>query len=192
MKTITFVTGNQFKFEIAQKVLESRGITLLREKIETPEIQSTNVAEIASFSAKWACEKLGKAVALTDAGYYIETLNGFPGPFIKYINQWLTAEDILRLMNGKTNRKVTVKGCLAYCEPGEEAVTFPSEVFGEISERAIKTEKTGSTPINAIFIPNGYDKVESEISHEDMVKFWAGVENYWNTLADHLSMENKY
>lgn len=187
IKKVIFVTGNKYKFEVAQKVLESTGIKLIQQNVETPEIQSINVEEISSFSAKWAAKELGKPVALTDAGYYIEALNGFPGPLIKYINQWLTSDDLLRLMEGKQNRKVVVKGCLAYCEPGKEPITFSSEVTGTIAQGAVKTGKKGSTPINEIFIPEGYNKVETEIPREEMVKFWAKTEDYWSELADYLS-----
>ncbi len=188
MKQIIFVTGNKYKFEIAQKVLENSNVELIQQKIETPEIQSTDVEKIASYSAKFAAEKLGKPVALTDAGWYINALNGFPGPFIKYINQWLTSEDILKLMEGKTDRSVTIKGCLAYCEPNKEPLTFPSQVTGIISKKAVKTDKEGNTPINELFIPDGYNgKVESEISREDMVKYWAQVESYWEKLAEYLN-----
>ena len=190
MKTIIVVTGNPYKFQIAQKVLESKELRVIQEKLETPEIQSVDVVEIASFSAKWAAGKLEKPVALTDAGYYIEALNGFPGPFIKYINIWLTSQDLLKLMQGKKNRKVVVKVCLAYCEPGKEPITFLSEIAGTISEKAVKKNKKGSTPINEIFIPEGYNKVQTEIPREEMVKFWAKGEKYWEKLADYLKKEN--
>lgn len=103
------MTGNKYKFEIAQKVLENSNVELIQQKIETPEIQSSDVEEIASYSAKFAAEKLGKPVALTDAGWYINALNGFPGLFIKYINQWLTSDEILKLMEGKSDRSVLLK-----------------------------------------------------------------------------------
>lgn len=185
--TIIFVTGNNYKFQVAQKVLEERGVDLIQQKIETPEIQSTEVSEIASFSAKWAAQKLNKPVVLTDAGYYIQALNGFPGPFIKYINQWLTSQDLLKLMEGKTNRKVVVKACLAYCKPGEKPITFEGTVTANIATKAVKTDKPDPTPINEIFIPEGYDKTETEIPREEMIKFWAQVENYWEKLADYLA-----
>lgn len=187
MKQIIFVTGNEFKFEIARQVLGSRGFEVVQKQLETPEIQSTSVEEIASFSAKFASQMLAQPVVLTDAGYYIEALNGFPGPFIKYINQWLTSDQLLKLMDGVTNRRVVVKACLAYCEPNIEPKTFLTEVAGTISFTAVKTDKEGQTPINEIFIPEGYDKVEAEIPREEMIKFWAGVENYWEKLGDYLS-----
>lgn len=186
MKTIAYVTGNPYKFQIAKKVLNKKGIKVEQEKFETPEIQSTNLVEIASFSAKWAAEKLGKPVVLTDAGYFIETLNGFPGPFIKYINEWLTAEDLLRLIEGKKNRKVIVRACLAYCEAKKEPVTFIGEVAGTIAEKAVKTNKGWITPINELFIPEGFNSVESEIPKEEMIKFWGKLEIFWEELADYL------
>lgn len=186
MKTIIFVTGNPYKFQIAQKVLENRGIKVVQEKLETPEIQSTDVAEIASFSAKWAAEKLKKPVVLTDVGYYIQALNGFPGPFIKYANYWLTTDDFLRLIKGKKNRKVVVKSCLAYCEPSKKPITFLSKVNGSIAEKSAKADKKNSTPMDEIFIPRGFNKVQTEIPRKEMVKFWAKIENYWEKLADYL------
>lgn len=187
MKSLVFVTGNSYKFEVARKSLEKLGLDIVQEKLETPEIQSTDVAEVAGYSAKWAADELNKAVVSMDAGYYIEALNGFPGPFIKYINRWLTSDDLLNLMLNKSNRKVIVKGGLAYCEPGKDPVTFVSEWDGNISLKAVKTEKPGNTPINEVFIPQGYDQVESEIPREEMVGFWAKSETYWQKLADYLA-----
>lgn len=186
MKTLTYITGNKYKFEVAQKALEAFDIELLQEDIETPEIQSESVEAIASFSARWAARELGKPVALTDAGYYIESLNGFPGPFIKYANHWFTAHDFLRLLDEKENRGVVVRTCLAYCEPNNEPVTFTCEARGTIAQTAVQTEKEGGTPINEIFVPKGFEKVETEIPREDMVAFWAQTENYWVKLAKYL------
>lgn len=186
---MVFVTGNPYKLEVAKSSLTAIGYEVVQEKLETPEIQSSDVSEIASYSAKWAADKLGKPVVLMDAGYYIEVLNGFPGPFIKYVNQWLTSDDLLNLMRNKTNRKVVVKGALSYCEPGKEPITFESKWEGNVAFQAVKTEKPGTTPINEIFIPLGYEKVESEISREEMVKFWAKSETYWKKLVKYLANE---
>ena len=185
-KIIHFVTGNLYKFQVAEKALEGTGIVLVQEKLDTPEIQSIDVEKISSYSAKWAAEKIGKPVTVTDAGYYIETLNGFPGPFIKYINQWLTSEDLINLMVGKTNRKVVVRDSLSYCEPGKDPVTFMGETFGIISPHPVKTNKPGTTSINEIFIPEGYDVVETEISKEEMIEFWSKSDP-WKKLTDFIN-----
>lgn len=190
MKTIKYLTSNILKFQIAQKALGDSGVVLEQIDLETPEIQSMDVLEIATYSAKWASKELNQAVALTDHGFYFDGLNGFPGPFIKYINKWLTSEDLLRLMSGVKNRRVTVKGCLAYCEPGAEPIIFTSEIYGTLSETAVKTEK-GGTSINEIFIPDGYDKVETQLTKDEVLLFYSGRDKYWEKLAEYISDKSK-
>jgi len=183
MNSIFFITGNADKFQIAQEALAGAGVNLVQKELETPEIQSTSIEEIASFSARWASDLLKEPVIVSDVGYYIEALNGFPGPFIKYINEWLNADDILRLMAGKENREITVKDCLAYCEPGNKPVIFCGAAKGVIAD---KKGNKGRTPIKEIFIPKGYDRVESDIPRDEMKKFWTKNMKTYQLLADYL------
>lgn len=180
---IVFVTGNEYKFEVAKKALEGLDVELIQHDLETPEIQSMEVEEVASFSAKWASHQLQKPVVLTDAGYYIEALRGFPGPFIKFTNKWLTAQDYLNLMKGKKNRTVITKDCVAYCEPGKEPYTITAEVKATIAEKA---GAKGTTPINEIYIPAGFDRVESEIPREEMVEYWSRQLQLWPRFVEYL------
>ena len=83
MKPIFSITGNAHKFQIAQGTLVGAGIELIQKELETPEIQSTSIEEIASFSAKWASDLLKEPVIVSDAGYHIEALNGFPRAIYK-------------------------------------------------------------------------------------------------------------
>ena len=105
MKQITFITGNKGKFEEAQKIFSGSEIELLQESYDTPEIQSEDTKEIAQFSAKYVGSELRKPLFVMDRGFYIEGLNGFPGPFIKYINNWLAPEQVLSLLGDNKNRK---------------------------------------------------------------------------------------
>jgi XTP/dITP diphosphohydrolase len=180
---IVYVTGNQQKFEVARLSFERYGIELIQKNIETPEVQSSTTEEVAKYSAKWAANQLNIPVIVSDAGFYITALNGFPGPFIKYVNQWFTSDDYLRLMEGKADRTVTVKACYGFCEPGKEPVVFAGETYGTL---ALKPGRKGKTSINEVFIPMGYDKVESEIDQEEMNKFWANNVNGWQHLIDYL------
>jgi len=183
MKKIYFVTNNDYKFRIAVNALNGSGFELMQKNIDTPEIQSDDINEIAAYSAQWAANKLKHPVVLTDAGCFIEALNGFPGPFIKYVNDYLTAQDFLNLMVNKKNRKVIFKECLAYCEPGKDPVLFTSIARGTISS---KLGKAGRTAINEIFIPDGFNKPESEISIDQMVGFWNKHLKGFELLADYL------
>ena len=85
-KEIIMVTGNAGKYKIAKDIFIEKGLNLIQEKIETPEIQSYNVEDVSAYSALYAAKELNKPVIKSDVGYFIPALNGFPGPFVKYIN----------------------------------------------------------------------------------------------------------
>ena len=181
-KNLVYVTSNELKFKVAQQSLRGSGILLERKSLDTPEIQSTRVEEIAEWSAIWACEHLKQPVVVSDVGYYIEALNGFPGPFIKYVNDWFTADDYLNLLQGKSNRKATIQDCLAYCRPDEKPVIFSQFYRGEI---AIKPGRKKGTPINQVFIPEGFSKPISEIPPDQMVAHWSTAA-IWQELKLHI------
>lgn len=182
-KKIYFITNNESKFQVATEAFSNSGFKLLQKPLETPEIQSNDLSKIASFSAKWATRILKHPVFVTDNGYFIEALNGFPGPFIKHINQYLTAQDFLKLMAEKKNRKIVFKSCLAYCEPGKNPILFFSSTNGKVSTQP---GKKGKNSINKIFIPNGFDRPESEIPRKQMVDFWVKNNKNYHSLIEYL------
>ncbi len=132
-KIIFFVTDNYYKFQAAKVALKNTGISLIQKKIEVPEIQDESVEKIAAFSANWAANILRKPVIVSDGGCYIEALNGFPGPFIKYINKWLSPEDLLKIMSGKKNRRVVWISCVAYCEPNKKPIVDIEKYNGKLA-----------------------------------------------------------
>ena len=190
-KKIIFVTGNVYKFQVAEKTIQGGNIKLIQKKLETPEIQSESVEEVAAFSAMWAADVFKKPVVVSDGGCYIETLKGFPGPFIKYINAWLSANDLLVVMKGKKNRKVTWKDCLAYCEPGEKPKTFVCYFEGTIAQKAGKVifrKEYGW--IDFLFIQTGHSKTLSELPMEEYLGFWSNPKKYdsWERLVKYLKL----
>jgi len=149
--TLVYITGNHIKFNVASQVFMNTGIVLLQKKLSTPEIQSKSVQEVAKYSATWASKLLNKPVIVTDAGFYIEALNGFPGPFIKFVNEWFSVEDYINLMQGKTNRTLIIEDCLAYCYPNKEPIVFTGSYRGKLAN------EPGSKCDNPTFIfPNSY------------------------------------
>lgn len=182
VKSLVYVTSNELKFRVAAQSLQDSGIVLDRRALHTPEIQSSQVEEIAAWSAVWACHQLGQPVVTLDVGYSIEALNGFPGPFIKYVNEWFTAEDYLNLMRGKPDRRVAIREALAYCRPGEQPVLFSQRYQGEI---ALSPGKPVGTSINQVLIPEGFDRPISDIDEADMVAYWSKA-SIWRELRAHI------
>ncbi|PZP39557.1 MAG: hypothetical protein DI585_03735 [Pseudomonas fluorescens] len=179
---ITFVTGNDEKWQSANRLLQPYGVDLVRATFELPEIQSMDVGEVASAAAELACAWVGGPVMVTDAGYYFEALNGFPGPFVKYMNQTLAAEDVIRLMTGKDDRRVTIREALAYCEPGHAPVVFGSE------QKAIVAQKVGQgrTTMDRLMILDGFDKVAGECTLDEVREFWARHLVHYSRLGEWL------
>jgi len=180
MFKLIFITGNAQKLKQAQEALVGYDIELSNQKVETPEIQDTDCRKIAEFSAKYASNELQKAVVVSDAGYYIKSLNGFPGPFIKYINQWLTPKDILNLMKDKIDRSVSSPICVAYCEPGSDPVSFTSNDEGQIS---FTVQGEGST-IDKLYIPDGYTKTIATLPENERLSLWNN--QCWKDLANYI------
>lgn len=172
---INYVTGNKMKFEIASNVFNKSKINLVQKKLDTPEIQSFDIKEVARYSALWARDQLNSDVIVTDAGFYINGLNGFPGPYIKYINQWLNIDDILKLLENKEDRSISIKDCLVYCSKNGKIKVFENEINGIITSNV--RCQTGSM-IDRLVIPESLDCTISELSYDESIEFWSKNSNF--------------
>ncbi|MCK4429428.1 MAG: non-canonical purine NTP pyrophosphatase, partial [Candidatus Aenigmarchaeota archaeon] len=101
VKEIIFITGNEKKYLIAKKYFENTGIKLIRKNFDCPEIQDMDVVEVAKFSAKFMSEKLNKPIIKSDNGFYIEALNGFPGTYMRDVQDAIGKEGFKKLMVGE-------------------------------------------------------------------------------------------
>lgn len=181
MITITFATGNIKKVQSAQEILKSYGIQVLQEKIETPEIQGKDIRKVAEYSAKFAGDLLKKPVIKVDVGFEIEALDGFPGPFLRFINEWLSPEKILKLMEGELNRKAKFIDVVAYSRSGIKPLSFVVETPGKIANKPAGSNGWG---IDTIFIPQGYRVPLATLTDEERVKVWN--KDHWIQLAHYL------
>jgi XTP/dITP diphosphohydrolase len=105
-KEITFVTGNADKVWTANRICKDFGITLVQTTFDIVEIQAEDAEIIAREKAKRAYELVGGPVVVNDDSWIIPGLNGFPGPYMKSMNHWFSAEDFLRLTKPLTDRRI--------------------------------------------------------------------------------------
>lgn len=180
---VTFVTGNMRKFAVAERVMRGSGVRVEQCRLDVPEIQSADVEAVAAFSAQWAYAKLNTPVVVHDTGFHIQGLNGFPGPFIKYVNDWLTTDDLLRLMDGKANRGTIGRDCLAYCADDDRVVCFSGEYPGTLATVA---GAGPGTPMERLFIPRGYHLPTSELTPEAQANYWA-TSDAWRQFKAYLA-----
>ena len=169
-KTITYVTGNWAKIASAKQALEPLGYIIDNIKMETPEIQADDVSNVASYSAKWASEKIGKAVLKNDSGLFVNALKGFPGVYTHYADDTIGEDGLLKLMEGIEDRTAYFKESIAYCEPGKEPIVFEGITKGKI---ATKKSGTYGWSWDFIFIPEGEEKTLGCFPDEERWKYWS-------------------
>ncbi len=96
MPIIHFATTNSGKLQWLERVLEMEGLSgewaVKSCPMELIEIQSADIHEISLHKARQAFEKLQQPVLTMDGGFYIKALNGFPGPFGKYMFEQMGVE----------------------------------------------------------------------------------------------------
>jgi len=185
-KQIVFITSNEFKVKVANVSLEGTGVEVISRKMSCPEIQDEDVRKIAEYSAKYAAEKLQIPVLKNDCGFYIDALNGFPGPFMAYVERWISPEGFLKLMKGVENRKAKFVYCTTYCEPGKEPVSFVAETPGTISEKLEGKYGWGS---DFFFIPEGKDKTMACFPDDERAKLWS--DKNWKEFTKFIKSKNK-
>ena len=184
-KKITYVTGNLAKISCARKILEPLGYIVDNIKMETPEIQADDVTEVAKFSAKWACDKLGKAVVKNDSGLFVKALKGFPGVYTHYVDDAIGNQGLLKLMEGIEDREAYFKEAIAYCEPGKEPIVFEGYTRGKI---ALKADGPYGMTWDKVFIPEGEDKTLGFFPDAERWNFWSL--DCYTDLAKHLEENN--
>lgn len=181
---INFVTTNKLKFEIAEAFFEnlSGDYELVQYAIDTPEIQDTSVEEIARQSALWAAKETNEPSIKMDVGFFITALNGFPGPFVKYINDWLTQDNILKMMEEYTDRSAYFEDALAIAYPDGSSRVFVNKTLGSLTKQ--KDLNNTKWPANLLFIPDGLNQTLGSMTDEDQNKFWS--DGNWPKLIEFL------
>lgn len=129
-----FVTGNKHKINSAKIVLAPFNISFEVTNLPLIEIQSNSTEEIAINKAKQAYEQLHEPLMIKDDGWHIDALNGFPGPYMKYVNEWLTVEDYQNLLREKKNKKVIFSEVICYIDKTHTKL-FKGDIIGHVLDQ---------------------------------------------------------
>jgi len=129
MKKVLYITGNQKKLDNAKAFLAEYNIEPESQKVESDEIQSSDAVAIAVQKARGAYAQLQQPLFVNDASWHIPALNGFPGPYMRYVVDWFNTEDLLKLMEGKTDRTIILKDTIVF-KDGDTEKIFTNDVHG--------------------------------------------------------------
>jgi len=186
MPTILFATGNQQKFLAAQAAFLKSHITLVQKPVEIDEVQSEDSEYIIRDKARRAFEILQQPLIVSDDSWSVPGLNGFPGPYMKSMDHWLTPQNWLDLTARLTDRRIILIQRLAY----QDKDTF--KLFRSTYTGTILTEsrgKHGATLQKVVTMPgdNGLSIAEVhdkgiEYADREVVEGWQALIAWAHTL----------
>ena len=168
--SVCLVTGNEHKVREAAMTLGRYGIHVARCPMRKLEVQSDDLAHIARTAAESLCgQESDGPLLVEDAGLFVRSLRGFPGPYSDFAYRTIGIEGILRLLDGVEDRSAYFMAALCACWRGKLAC-FSGVVEGTIAQ---EPRGTGGFGFDPIFIPSGYaatfaelgEDVKSHISH---------------------------
>jgi XTP/dITP diphosphohydrolase len=159
---VNFASGNPDKIAEVKRILSKHAIRVDPIDSKVREIQANTLEEIAADSARTTADLLAKGIVVEDAGLFITSLGGFPGPYSSYVHNTIGCQGILRLMAEKKNRNAVFRSAVSYCDPNSKPIIFTGEVKGNISLEERSGREFGYDPI---FVPEQLDgRTFSEIT----------------------------
>ena len=160
---VFFVSSNEHKFEEVQRILSNLGVNINLFKTTLEEIQSSSLSKIAERKAIDAYTKVQKPVIIEDDGLFINSLDGFPGPYSSYVYDTIGNKGIIRLLENTELRDAKFTAIIAYCNGVDNVELFESSIPGKISSFIEK----GGWGYDPIFIPNGESKTYANVTNKD-------------------------
>jgi len=157
---ITIVTGNANKLAEIQKITPA-GLELTNQKIDVDEIQSLDLHAIVEHKLRQAYGVVKGPVVVEDVSAGLASLNGLPGPFIKFFEQELGRGALYRLTKA-TNDRITIRCSAGYYDGN-------TMLFGEgiIEGTIVEPRGENGFGFDCVTMPDGYDRTMAEMTAEE-------------------------
>jgi XTP/dITP diphosphohydrolase len=172
---IFFASSNKNKYAEAREILEDFGVKLTFLKCKLEEIQSDSLENIAMHKALQAFSICSQPVIVEDDGLFIDSLNGFPGPYSSFVLETIGNKGILKLLSKQ--RSANFRSVIAFCEKIDKVSLFDANVRGKISRKE-QGRRWGFDPI---FIPHGKNKTYSLLDDKNKISHrYVSLEKFAN------------
>lgn len=157
---VVLVTGNPGKLKELLAIAPAH-LNISAQEAGLHEIQSLDLQEIVEFKLREAYRQIGKPVIVEDVSAELASLNGLPGPFVKFFVQQL-GRDALYQIQKVPNDAVTIR-CLAGYFDGQETL------FGEGVVRGHITAPRGEHGFgfDSVVVPDGGDRTFAEMTTDE-------------------------
>jgi XTP/dITP diphosphohydrolase len=168
---LKFITSNAAKVDLAKERLSRYNIDPIQETIELDENRSMEVEEVARYKAEQALKKLKEQFIIEDSAFYIESLGGFPGTYIKMAFDCLGDERIVSLVGKEKNKRAYTKSVLVYGDPKTGDLKFFIGIYEGTIAKVPKGTNMRGWKVVKIFIPKGWGKTLAELNDSEWQEF---------------------
>ena len=166
-----FITGSKNKFAEIKAVLPQ----VEQLVIDLPEIQEIDAHEIIKAKLTEALKHHDGEFIVEDTSLYFNSLNGLPGPLIKWFTKTIGNDGLANLVDKLGNNKATAKTIIGYADGKEGIHFFEGEVVG--INTAIYSRSGGNMGIGfAIPVSTARQVLEGIVRDGQVVRGWVGIE----------------
>jgi XTP/dITP diphosphohydrolase len=117
-----------------------------------------------------------KRLIVDDRGFFIPTLKGFPGPFVKLLLDSFSYPGIIKLMQGETDRRAIFSFAVGYFD-GEKDHIFVADEEGFIIDEPRGDNLHGWTELLYIYgHPSFPGRSLAELNDEEWKEYLAAIE----------------
>lgn len=154
---ISFITGNSMKMREIGEIIPG----LEQCDVDLPEMQSLNPQEVLATKVEAAMRKgIPAPFMVEDTSLHLDCLNGFPGPFIKWLLAAVKAQGVYEIARLHGSLNATGRAIIGYVSPDGRTRFFEGTVRGML---APAVRETGNW--DPIFVPEGSDRTFLEMGH---------------------------
>lgn len=154
-----FLTGNKGKLEEVKSILgDVEGLD-----IDLPEIQDIDAHEIIKAKLEEAKKHHRGEFIVEDTSVYLKSLNGLPGPLIKWFLKTIGIEGVAKIAEKLGDRDAEAKTIIGYSNKTGDVRFFEGAIGGSI----VPPRGDGGFGWDPIFLPEGYSKTFGEMEREE-------------------------
>lgn len=154
-----FITGSKEKFEEVKTIIPE----IEQINIDLPEIQEIDAKKVITAKLEHAFNHEEGEFIVEDISLYLDSLNGLPGPLIKWFMKTIGNEGLVSIANKLNNTGVTAKTLIGYAKNKNTIHFFEGEIKGTI----VSPRGTMGFGWDPIFQPEGLEKTFAEMTKEE-------------------------
>lgn len=160
--SIIFITGNRLKFAEISSVIEE----VEQLDLDLPEIQEIDPKKIIEAKLETAVAKGLTPVMVEDTSLYFDSMNGLPGPLIKWFLKAVGTQGVHELAMRSGDTKAEAKTVIGIARSPGQFEYFEGSVTGEIvASRGIEFGW------NSIFLPTGSSQTFGEMTDQERLRW---------------------